>query len=348
MHFITLSDAEALIDRISKLNLCPGAGVQPVAGKCPSFNGNCFHKKCTLLTKDADGACINCKYQRKLIMNQLSRRRCKKVKSKPNKTTAIRRTLRRMRVKLQKAQVSLSQLKAKNEQLPEEVLSEKIKGLPLKQQAAVRACFEAARRKSKKGMRYEKDWLLECILIRMRSPKLYKHLRRHDILALPGRTCLKKAMQHFKSGFGFNPNVFATLCEKTKTMDEFSRHGIIAFDEMKLSEHIDVKSSGSLEGFVDLGQFGEENSSEELADHGLVVVFQPFSGTWMQILGVFSSKSNVKANLLAKIVLEATLLCEQAGLFVDGVTCDAASWNRSMWRIFGIRGKLKGLVAQLK
>ncbi|KAG0417699.1 hypothetical protein HPB47_005404 [Ixodes persulcatus] len=70
-------------------------------------------------------------------MNQLSRRRCKKVKSKPNKTTAIRRALRRMRVKLQKAQVSLSQLKAKNEQLPEEVLSEKIKGLPLKQQVAV-------------------------------------------------------------------------------------------------------------------------------------------------------------------------------------------------------------------
>ncbi|KAG0417698.1 hypothetical protein HPB47_005403 [Ixodes persulcatus] len=103
-------------------------------------------------------------------------------------------------------------------------------------------------------------------------------------------------------------------------MDEFSRHGIIAFDEMKLSEHIDVKSSGYLEGFADLGQFGEENSSEELADHGLVVVFQPFSGKWMQILGVFSSKSNVKANVLAKIVLEATLLCEQAGLFVDGVT----------------------------
>ncbi|KAH6921018.1 hypothetical protein HPB50_027994 [Hyalomma asiaticum] len=28
-------------------------------------------------------------------------------------------------------------------------------------------------------------------------------------------------------------------------MDDFSRHGVIVFDEMKLSEHIDVKSSGS-------------------------------------------------------------------------------------------------------
>lgn len=64
----------------------------------------------------------------------------------------------------------------------------------------------------------------------------------------------------------------------------------------------------------------------------------------MQILGVFSSKGNVKANVLAKIVLEATLLCEQVGLLVDGVTCDAASWNRSMWRIFGISGKLWGVL----
>lgn len=120
--------ATPLIDRISKLDLCPGAGVQPVAGECPSFNGNCCHKKCTLLTKNAGGACISCKYQCKLIMNQLSRRRSKNVKSKPNKTSAVRRALRRVRVKLQKAQVSLSQLKAKNEQLPREFLSKKSKG----------------------------------------------------------------------------------------------------------------------------------------------------------------------------------------------------------------------------
>ncbi|KAH9375407.1 hypothetical protein HPB48_010753 [Haemaphysalis longicornis] len=61
----------------------------------------------------------------------------------------------------------------------------------------------------------------------------------------------------------------------------------------------------------------------------------------MQILGVFASRGNVKAAALSKVVLEATLLCEQAGLFVDGVTCDAASWNRSMWKLFGIRGTFK-------
>ncbi|KAH9362505.1 hypothetical protein HPB48_015581 [Haemaphysalis longicornis] len=239
-----------------------------------------------------------------------------------------------MRAKLKKAKISISQMKAMNEQLPEKQFSEKIKGLPSKQQAAVRACFEAARRKSTKGMKYRNDWLLECILMRMRSPQLYEHLRRHEILVLPGRSCIRKAMQHFKSGLGFNPSTFDALREKTKTMDDFSRHGLIVFrrDET-FREH-----RSSIEGFVDLGGLGEESSGGELADHGLAVVFQPFTGQWMQILGVFASRGNVKAAALSKVVLEATLLCEQAGLFVDGVTCDAASWNRSYVEAFRHKG----------
>lgn len=78
-----------------------------------------------------------------------------------------------MKAKLTKVKMTQSQMKAKNEQLPEEMVSEKIKGLPQKQQVAVRACFEAACRKSRKGMKYDQEWVLECILMQMRSPKLY-------------------------------------------------------------------------------------------------------------------------------------------------------------------------------
>lgn len=62
------------------------------------------------------------------------------------------------------------------------------------------------------------------------------------------------------------------------------------------------------------------------------------AGNWTQVLGVFSSKANVKAEILEKILLEGILLAEQAGLFVDFVTCDGASWNRKMWTSFGIHG----------
>ncbi|KAG0411826.1 hypothetical protein HPB47_011044, partial [Ixodes persulcatus] len=52
---------------------------------------------------------------------------------------------------------------------------------------------------------------------------------------------------------------------------------------------------------------------------------------WTQILGVFSSKGNIKADMLSKLLLEAILLAEQAGLFVDFVSCDGATWNRSAY-----------------
>ncbi|KAH8024520.1 hypothetical protein HPB51_025147 [Rhipicephalus microplus] len=78
------------------------------------------------------------------------------------------------------------------------------------------------------------------------------------------------------------------------------------------------------------------NHKGVLADHGMVVLFQPYTGRWTQILGVFASKGNVQAATLAKIIVECTVLAERAGLYVDSVTCDGASWNRSMWRIFGI------------
>lgn len=63
------------------------------------------------------------------------------------------------------------------------------------------------------------------------------------------------------------------------------------------------------------------------------------AGNWTQVLGVFVSHGNVKADVLAKTLIESAILCENAGLLADAVTCDGASWNRSMWRSFGIRGK---------
>lgn len=58
------------------------------------------------------------------------------------------------------------------------------------------------------------------------------------------------------------------------------------------------------------------------------------AGDWTQILGVFSSKGNIKADMFSKLLLEAVILAEQAGLFVDFVMCDVATWNRSMWKSF--------------
>lgn len=59
--------------------------------------------------------------------------------------------------------------------------------------------------------------------------------------------------------------------------------------------------------------------------------------------GVFASKVNVKAAVLTKIILEVTILREQAGLHTDYICCDEAAWNRAMWHNMGIYGSCKGV-----
>ncbi|XP_077506317.1 uncharacterized protein LOC144115714, partial [Amblyomma americanum] len=60
-------------------------------------------------------------------------------------------------------------------------------------------------------------------------------------------------------------------------------------------------------------------------------------------IGVFASSGNVKSQMLSKIVLEATVLCEQAGLLVHYVCTDGATWNRSMWHNLGVYGNGKNV-----
>jgi hypothetical protein len=63
-----------------------------------------------------------------------------------------------------------------------------------------------------------------------------------------------------------------------------------------------------------------------------VIMFQSFAEKNMQALGCFLSKGYVIGSIQAKLILEATVLCEAARLFIDVVTSDGATWNRTMWK----------------
>ncbi|KAG8176607.1 hypothetical protein JTE90_028589 [Oedothorax gibbosus] len=103
-------------------------------------------------------------------------------------------------------------------------------------------------------------------------------------------------------------------------MEQFLLHGCITFDEMKLSKNRKLRSDGGIYGSVDYGESEEALEIEtkgELCDHGLVMIFHPFTGDCTQILGVFATETNAKAKVLQKLLIEAVILSENAGLFVD-------------------------------
>lgn len=72
----------------------------------------------------------------------------------------------------QEAARDVRRLKDESAATAEEVLATKINLLSSKQ-LAVKHYFQAAKRKSPCGMQYDKEWMQECILLKLKSLKLY-------------------------------------------------------------------------------------------------------------------------------------------------------------------------------
>lgn len=113
--------------------------------------------------------------------------------------------------------------------------------------------------------------------------------------------------------------------------------GALLLDEMALSSAVSFnKSTLKVDGLVDLGLYTPVKQINQMGDHALVFMFQPFRGPWVQSIGAFLSKGAATAEILQKLVLEAILLLEKSGLYVHIVVTDGGSWNRGMWKLFGI------------
>lgn len=85
-----------------------------------------------------------------------------------------------------------------------------IKDLPDAHQMLVKQCLSAAKKGGKRNRRYTPDWVYECLFMRIKSPALYEHLRKKDILPLPTQTTLLKYISSFDVGFGFKQELFHT------------------------------------------------------------------------------------------------------------------------------------------
>ena len=117
----------------------------------------------------------------------------------------------------------------------------------------------------------------------------------------------------------------------------FQSTGVILIDEMKLTKAITFnKQTMKFQGFIDLGHFTPAEQKNELGDHALVFMYQPFRGKWVQTLACFLSRGAAPGKILHHLVMETIILIERSGFFVDAVLSDGASWNRSMWTHFGI------------
>lgn len=105
------------------------------------------------------------------------------------------------------------------------VFSELIHKLPEQMQEAMNTCRQYACAKDKRGMRYTKRWILECILMRIKSRKAYLHLESHSILPVPTLSTLNGYLKTMKPTYGFDSSFFASLKKKVSSMKPEERRG---------------------------------------------------------------------------------------------------------------------------
>ena len=92
--------------------------------------------------------------------------------------------------------------------------------------------------KNKKDIRYEIEWLLECLLIRVKSPATYEHLRICNILPLPSRNTLQKMTSSLSAEFGFNQFALECIKKNLKNKPLSERYGSLMWDEMSIIQDL--------------------------------------------------------------------------------------------------------------
>lgn len=166
--------------------------------------------------------------------------------------------------------------------------------------------FPAARKKTSKRNVNSKASILDCIFKKMKSAKLYEHLRKHNIISLPCKSTWSAICGHTKeSTFGFCHEVFNQLKKKAQHLSSFELHGGLLVDEIQFSEHLHVTASRHTEGFIDMVPLTADGQDVP-CDHGMVIMLVPFVGKWTQVICAFATSGNAKAEVLSCAVFHVS------------------------------------------
>lgn len=130
-------------------------------------------------------------------------------------------------------------------------------------------------------MRYNVDWLFQCLLLRIKSPKAYEHLRDRNILPLrqwPCQSTIQRLISGIPGKFGLNDFAIEAIGKNLKGKSKETRKGSIVWDEMTVKKAVKFNSQKmKFDGFVNYGDDVVVDKSEKIADHALFLLFRPIS-----------------------------------------------------------------------
>ena len=222
--------------------------------------------------------------------------------------------------------------------------SEGRKFLTKKQKIVIDTILKKSKAIKKKGMRYNAEFILDSLLLRIKSAKGYRHCLNHDLLPLPSESHLRKLIKGLKCPYGVNMHALNAISEFLKDKNENERCGTLIFDEVKLKEEIRFDSNSlKVDGFVDLGDFTPEKYKNQLANHALVFMYVPLLHNWVQPVAIYASRNATPGDILAKILMQVIIQIEQAGARIVAFTSDGSQSNKKLWNCLAISGVINNV-----
>lgn len=216
---------------LEKTTICEGTGFnQKRSEEClGEIDVSLIQKRC--------GAWKRCQPCRELRQKEVNRQRELK-KDVRNRLKLTNRKNSRLKIKVDKLKQDVERAKKKCAGIEEKTLYTTIAALPQPIQESVRTCLAAAKVKPT-GRRYTMNWINECMVIRMKSRRVYEYLRTHFILPLPCIDTLDKYMKKMKqSEEGLESSTTNCEAEKFATTTEVEETDSLLLDEMNLTERL--------------------------------------------------------------------------------------------------------------
>ncbi|XP_050066806.1 uncharacterized protein LOC126555886 [Aphis gossypii] len=196
-------------------------------------------------------------------------------------------------ITINKLNTELNNIHKRTREMSDSAVSNVLNKLSESQKTIINEIISTSKVHNPKSRRYSEDWILLCILLKIRSPSTYTFLREQDILPLPCTRTVRKYLFLIKTKCGFDEKFFQLLKKKLAMLSPQQRHGMLIYDEIILRESIDVDSKSLT--YIGLEDFGEDMESTGLkANHALVFMFQSLCTNFSQPIAVFASRGPTK------------------------------------------------------
>ncbi len=205
----------------------------------------------------------------------------------------------------------------------------------------IKTILKKASYSNKHSMRYDTEFLMECLLLMIRSKKAYTKIIERKLLPLPSTSTLRRLLSCMPCSFGLNEFALDAIKRHLEGKPRAMRYGSLVWDEMSIKEYLTFNSQKlQFDGHVDYGgQLKIQKHAGQLADHTLLFVFRPYLSSWIQPFAVYATKGAAPGDSLHELLCKAIVALRSHGAIVKSVVCDGAQSNKRVMHLFGVTGK---------